>query len=61
MKCFIINECLINMEEVLLMRYDKESRLLKVIFKDGVCQIIEKVNDDIYLQIRDYLFISEGR
>lgn len=55
MKYYVINECLINMEEVLLMRYDKETRILRVVFKSGVGQIIEKVNDDIYLQIERIL------
>lgn len=52
MKYYVINDCLINMEEVLLMRYDKEIRTLKVIFKNGIAQPICGVNDDIYLQIK---------
>lgn len=55
MKYFVINECLISMEEVLLMRYDKETSILRVVFKNGVAQNIEKVNDDIYLQIKRIL------
>lgn len=51
MKYYVINECLINMEEVLLMRYEKATSTLKVVFKNGVAQLIDRVNDDIYLQI----------
>lgn len=55
MKYIVINECLVNIEEVLLMRYDKETNILRVIFKSGVCQIIEKVNDNIYYTLRKIL------
>ena len=55
MKYYVINDCLINMEEVLLMRYDKETRILKVIFKNGITQPICGVNDDIYSQIKRIL------
>lgn len=37
------------------MRYEKEYRTLKVIFKNGVAQLIDKVNDNIYLQIKRIL------
>lgn len=55
MNYYVINECLINMEEVLVMRYEKETKILRVIFKNGVCQLIGEVNDDIYLQIKRIL------
>lgn len=55
MKYIVTNDCLINMEEVILMIYDRTTGTLKVIFKNGVTQFIDKVNDNIYLQIRRIL------